>query len=128
MARITKFVDDLDGSDTSVQTRHFSLGNVRYQIDLSDTNYSAMLQAVQPYVAAATVVSGASSLQRGKPGKVGPVYGDGPAIKAFATSIGAPVPVSRPTNELVRRWIAAHPEEAATWEQRTGRNAIEHYR
>ena len=118
----------MDGSETSVQTRHFSLGNIRYQIDLSDKNYASLLQAMQPYVSAATIVSGTLSAQRAKPGKVGPVYGDGPAIKAFAKSVGAPVPVSRPTNELVRRWTAAHPAETAAWEQRTGLVALEHYR
>ena len=134
MARITKFVDDMDGSEATVQTRYFSVGNTRYRIDLSDKNYAALLQALQPYISTATVAGAGPAGRRGEAGRTGnagkvePVYGGGPAIKAFAASVGAPVPLSRPTNELVRRWIAAHPDETAAWEQRTGLVALDRYR
>ena len=128
MAMITKLVDDLDGSDVDVRTRRFSIGAVRYAIDLSDKNFEEMLRCLEPYIAVAVVESGAPVTGGVAQGKVGPVYGDASVIKAFAQSIGATVPVSRPTNELVRRWIAANPEATAVWEKQTGKIALDHYR
>lgn len=138
MATITTLIDDLDGSRDSVETRHFALGSTSYSIDLSAQNFAALCQLLEPYVRAATVTSGRSdraegrSVERRVPTraqhrKVTPVYGDGKAIKAFAAAVGAPVPYARPTNELVRQWVAAHPDETRAWEAQTGLVALKHY-
>jgi len=142
MARITRLIDDLDGTEDSVHTRSFALGNTRYSIDLSDKNYDALTRLLEPYVNAGSVVSGGAAgaeavggvrpsgrqaVRRPAQGSVSPVYGDGKAIKVFAESIGAKVPYARPPYELVRQWIAAHPAETRAWEERTGLVALEHY-
>lgn len=141
MATVTTFVDDLDGSTETVQTRSFALGKTQYAIDLSDENYRILSKLLEPYIRVAAVVgtskpsahpgeTGRSARQtagRSGSGKVAPVYGSGKAIRDFAESIGAKVPYARPTNELVRQWVAAHPDETRAWEAQTGRVALDHY-
>lgn len=49
MAKVTKLVDDIDGTDAD-RTETFGIGGVIYQIDLSDGNAKALLDALAPYV------------------------------------------------------------------------------
>ena len=44
--------DDLDGTTATVETHHFSLDGVDYQIDLSQDNYDQLAAALAPFIAA----------------------------------------------------------------------------
>ncbi|MEO3939446.1 histone-like nucleoid-structuring protein Lsr2 (plasmid) [Dermatophilaceae bacterium Soc4.6] len=53
---IVTITDDLDGSDDA-QTVVFSFKDTVYTVDLSSRNQQKMLQALEPFITAATVVS-----------------------------------------------------------------------
>lgn len=49
---LTLVRDDLDES-SGASTRHFAIGEIHYQIDLTDKNWEAFLELINPYVVAA---------------------------------------------------------------------------
>jgi len=53
MAQITKLIDDLDGSEDSVETVRFALAGKAYELDLSAANRQALEAALAPFIAAA---------------------------------------------------------------------------
>lgn len=55
MARVTKLVDDLDGSDAT-DTMEFSWGGDNYTIDLSDANADTFRELMAVYVSHGTKV------------------------------------------------------------------------
>ena len=60
-----RFIDDLDGSDTS-GTFDFSLEGRQYQVDLSDENAAKLRDALAPYIDVARK-AGSRSGGRGRP-------------------------------------------------------------
>lgn len=50
MANVSQLIDDLDGSTGLVETRKFSFEGQDYEIDLSDENYEALLQELEPFI------------------------------------------------------------------------------
>jgi len=44
--------DDLDGTTATIETHHFALDGVEYQIDLSQTNFDRLEAALAPFIAA----------------------------------------------------------------------------
>lgn len=75
MARriVHQLIDDLDGTVLEVgdgETVLFSLDGVAYEIDLTDTNATALRDALAPYVSAArTISSGRGAGGSGAPRK-----------------------------------------------------------
>lgn len=55
MARRTVLVDDLDGGEAT-QTVTFTVGGVRYEIDLTDENAARFQLAIAPYMGAGRTV------------------------------------------------------------------------
>ena len=47
-------IDDLDGTE-GAKERHFTVADVTYSIDLTDSNYEAFLGTLKPYIDAARV-------------------------------------------------------------------------
>ena len=56
MATKMILVDDLDGSESEVQTRNFAIDGRRFEIDLSEVNAKLMREAMQPFIEAAREV------------------------------------------------------------------------
>src|SRR5438309_1457384 len=57
MATMTSIVDDLDGSD-GARTVSFSVGNIAYEVDLSDKSKAAMTKKLSKFTDAARRVGG----------------------------------------------------------------------
>ena len=106
---VTHITDDLDGSKDATEVA-FSFDGVDYTIDLSKKNAAAMAKALQPYLDAATKVSGRSARSRraGSSGKAGPQK-DLAAIREWAR--GQSIEVSdrgRISAAVVEQYNAVH--------------------
>lgn len=79
-------VDDIDGTDAA-ETVTFGLDGVNYEIDLTDSNASALREAMAPYVGHARRVSG-----RRKSATGASSTSDAAQVREWARSSGHQVP------------------------------------
>ncbi|MFI6816136.1 Lsr2 family protein [Nonomuraea sp. NPDC050328] len=82
---ITKYVDDLDGSEAEGTVR-FSIGNDAYEIDLSSRNEDSLRKALAPYIAAARPVR------------------DGRSVRGRKLSVAGRDKLSRDESSAIRSW------------------------
>jgi hypothetical protein len=95
--------DDLDGSEANSTVR-FGLDGTDYEIDLSDSNESALRDALAGYVGAARKVS-----RSGKPFRRVATGPDPKAVRAWAESNGIDCPPrGRIPRAVVEKFEAAH--------------------
>lgn len=61
---IKRLVDDLDGKSTAENTVSFSVGDTRYEMDLSDSNAKAFEKDLERWIKAARKVGRAAGVKR----------------------------------------------------------------
>ncbi|MDO5700463.1 MAG: Lsr2 family protein [Bowdeniella nasicola] len=86
-----QLVDDLDGSD-AVETVHFGLDGVSYEIDLNEENVNALRGALAPWIEKARREPGQRATRRTAGGKKGKrTQSDSARIRAWAIENNIPV-------------------------------------
>lgn len=113
MAQETIFKDDLDGTlgtdETPVTTRHFSLGNYNFEIDLTEENYDKLVKALEPF----TNVARLPHAKKARVSKPKTYSGGTNFLDAVST-------------DAVREWAKANGYEVAP-RGRIARNVLEAY-
>jgi Lsr2 len=92
MARVTTFVDDLDGS-ANAETVSFGFGGKAYEIDLSKKNRTALEKLLSPYIDAARRPGHATVVRTSRPRagrKVGSRREELSAVREWARQNGWP--------------------------------------
>lgn len=106
MAVKRMYVDDLDGSaDYSVARRTIQIGSHKYVIDLSDSNYTSVLQAIEFADLLDTVKKVGKRLQN-QPESTQLFYSLTVEQKRkLKADLGLPKAM-RPRNDVVAKWLA----------------------
>ena len=108
---ITKFIDDLDGSDAS-GTVEFGLDGRHYEIDLSDGNAARLRDVLAPYVEAARRSGGGRRPRR---------------VAAAPAPAEKPARASREETAAIRRWARENGHEISE-RGRIPKSVIEAYK
>lgn len=108
---ITTYTDDLDGTDTDVDTVKFALFGTTYEIDLSKDNQDKLEKALEPYLnVARKATTPAASTRRSttKTASAGSGY-DPKAVRAWALEHDVAVPArGRIPHAVLEQYSAAH--------------------
>jgi hypothetical protein len=108
MAKRTILVDDIDGSEAGVETRRFSVGDQKYEIDLSPRNREALVDALRPFIACARRVGGPAGRSLRQPSAPA-VVAESAAGAADDEDYCPPVPMmGREERDDIREWATAH--------------------
>lgn len=112
MAKKTLIVDDLTG-EAGARTRQLRFDGVDYEIDLTDASFADLRSVLKPYLRAGRQVGGAvvAGSRRARPsatGRSSAPSSDAATIRAWARSVGMPVPErGRVPADVRAAWAAA---------------------
>ena len=85
MALITRRIDDLDGSETDVETVHFALDGTDYEVDLSPENRQRLTGALDRYLKHARNAPQITKPTRSRGGKKSPAASNREEIQRIRT-------------------------------------------
>ena len=99
--------DDVDGSK-AVETVHFAIDNVSYEIDLSASHADELRKAIGPYLGAARRTGGRVTKRAAKSSQSDSALIDNKAVRAWAAATGVKLSArGRIPAEVIEQYRAA---------------------